>query len=73
MRNFLKPDQVAVMIEAWDEKTIDELANDFGVNRNTIIMMAKEVNKINPDKCKPKKRNRRTRRSVAEEALSMLQ
>ena len=72
MKTYLKDVDVKSIIEEWDNKTIDEFANEYNVNRNTIILMAKEVNELNPEKCKPKKRSRRTRKSVAEAALAML-
>ena len=68
-RNFLNDDNVDVMINEWDSKTPADFAKDFGVGVNTINLMAKEINLSNSDLCKPKKRTRRTRKSIAEAAV----
>ena len=69
-RNFLDDDNVDVMINEWDSKTPADFAKDFGVGVNTVNLMAKEINKINNELCKPKRRGRKTRKSIAESAVS---
>ena len=69
-RNFLNDDNVDVIINEWDSKTPADFAKNFGVGVNTVNLMAKEINKINNELCKPKKRSRKTRKSIAESAVS---
>jgi len=69
-RNYLSDDNADVMVSEWDNKTPAEFAKDFGVGVNTVNLMAKEINKINNELCKPKKRCRKTRKSIAESAVS---
>jgi len=59
-RRSLNTADVKYMIQNWDEMSLAELADKFGVSQNTIIMMAKEIRKLNSKVCPPK--NRRTKR-----------
>jgi len=70
-RNYLSAEDAKIIIDEWGNKTIEELAEMFEVSPNTIDAMAREVRKVKPDLCKPRARKRRTRKSIAQEAVKM--
>ena len=71
-RTYLNPETTAKLIEMWDKATVEEIATKLGVSTNTINMMAKDVNKLNPEYCKHVKKVRRKRADIAKEALELL-
>jgi len=72
-RIYLNPESTAEMIEMWGKSSVEEIAAKLGVSTNTINMMAKDVNKLNPECCKHVKKVRRKRADVAKDALELLE
>lgn len=68
----LSTDQVARMIKEWDEKTVPEWADEFGVSNQTISKLADTIHKEDNKFCPPKPRKRRTREDLAKSAIAMV-
>lgn len=71
-KGSLSIEDVSKMIQDWDKHTEEEFAEMFDVSKNTISLMAKEIRKMNPTACPPKKRRGATRSHTAKEALKKL-
>lgn len=71
-RGSLSIEDVARMIQEWDKHSEEEFAEMFQVSKNTIVLMAKEIRKMNPIACPPKRRRGATRSHMAKEALKKL-
>jgi len=67
---MLSSEQVAEMVKLWDGKTIDELAEHFGVQPSTINNIGATVRKMNSKYCQTK--GRVSRKRVIEAALGLL-
>ena len=71
-KHRLTPAEIAKIIELWESKSIDQIAEELGVVPNTIRKMVETIRKVDPDKCPPKPNRRRKREDVVREALDLL-
>ena len=69
-RKQLDENDVAKIINEWNEKSIDVLASEIGVAPNTIRSMVYEIRKMGPNLC-PKKPKRK-RKDIVNAALKMI-
>lgn len=68
----LTTDQTIELIKMWDEgKDVGTIADELGVTAFTVKAMAKEVNKLDKSKCKP--RTARSKKDIAKAALAALE
>ena len=71
-KHRLTPAEIVKIVELWETKSIDEIAEELDVVPNTIRKMAETIRKVEPDKCPPKPNRRRKREDVVREALDLL-
>ncbi len=53
-RKVLTPEQVATIIEQWDNKSMTEFANEFNVSLQVVSNMVKEIHKQDDTLCPPR-------------------
>ena len=70
-KKSLTPEDLARMIEEWDDKTTSEWSDEFGVSYQTVLKMAEVIRKKNKALCPKKKAKPRTRESVAEAGIEL--
>jgi hypothetical protein len=68
----LTAQHVKFIMESWSSMSLDEIAGQLGVTPNTVRMMVSSIRKVDPEKCLPKPRNRKSREDVVREALTLL-
>jgi hypothetical protein len=68
-RTKLNSEQVVQIIAEWNQKSIDEFANEFAKAPNTIRAMVYAIRKEDPELCPPKRK--RSRQDVVKEAINM--
>jgi len=61
-------DEIKKLAKVWESKTMDELAEEFGLNKTQVSYMAGEVRKIFP-KLLTKKNRRGEMQALIREAL----
>ncbi len=66
----MTPVQVAEMIKTWNDKSVEEFAELFGVGPSTVMGMSKEVRKADPSLCPAK--GGRKRADVVADALKLI-
>ena len=60
------------MIEEWDDKTINEFAEEFGVKYQTVLLsMAKVIHKEDGSLYTPKPKKGRTRADIAKAGIEL--
>jgi len=67
----LSPTDVPKLIKQWDEKSIDELASEFGTSTQTIFAMGKAIHKEDSSLCKPKPKGGRSRADIAKAGIAL--
>ena len=70
-KKSLTPEDIARMIEEWDNKTTGEWAKEFGVSYQTILKMAEVICKEDKTLCPKKKPKPRTREDVAKAGIAL--
>ena len=70
-KKALTPENIARMIEEWDNKTTGEWAKEFGVSYQTILKMAEVICKEDKTLCPKKKPKPRTREDVAKAGIAL--
>ncbi|NQU83315.1 MAG: hypothetical protein HQ536_01245 [Parcubacteria group bacterium] len=53
-RKVLTPEQVATIIEQWDNKSMTEFANEFNISLQVVSNMVKEIHKQDDTLCPPR-------------------
>ena len=71
-KHRLTPAEIVKIVELWETKSIDEIAEELGVVPNTIRKMVETIRKVDSDKCPPKPNRRRKREDAVREALDLL-
>jgi len=67
----LSPNDIPKLIKEWDDKTIDELAEDFGTSKQTILLMGKTIHEQDNTLCRPKPKRTRSRADVAKAGIAL--
>ena len=70
-KKSLTPEDIARMIEEWNNKTTGEWAEEFGVSYQTILKMAEVICKEDKTLCPKKKAKPRTREDVAKAGIAL--
>ncbi len=70
-KKSLTPEDIARMIEEWDDKTTGEWADEFGVSYQTVLKMAEVIRKEDKTLCPKKKPKPRTREDVAKAGIAL--
>jgi len=70
-KKSLTPEDIARMIEEWDDKTTGEWADEFGVSYQTILKMAEVIRKEDAGLCPPKPKKARTRADIAKAGIAL--
>jgi len=70
-KKSLTPENIARMIEKWDDKTTGEWADEFGVSYQTILKMAEVIRKEDAALCPPKPKKARTRADIAKAGIAL--
>ncbi len=70
-KKSLTPEDIARMIEEWDDKTTGEWADEFGVSYQTVLKMAEVIRKEDKTFCQKKKPKPRTREDVAKAGIAL--
>ena len=70
-KRSLTEEDVENMIDEWENQTIEELAEKLGVKYQTVLSMAKVINKEDASLCPPKARKRRRRVDVARAGIAL--
>ena len=66
-RKVLTPDQVSMIIEQWDNKSMTEFAKGFDVSLQVVSNMVKEIHKQDETLCPPKT----TRADIAKAGIAL--
>ena len=69
-RRKLNEQDAVKIVKEWDQKSIEDFADELGVAPNTVRAMVYEIRKGDADLC-PKK-SRKTRADIVKAALQML-
>jgi hypothetical protein len=69
-RKKLNKEQVAQIITEWNQKSIEDFANEFEVAPNTIRSMVSAIRKVDPAMCPKKPRTKRE--DLVREAFEMI-
>jgi len=70
-KKSLTPEDIAKMIEEWDNKTTGEWADEFGVSYQTVLKMAEVIRKEDAGLCPPKPKKARTRVDIAKAGIAL--
>ena len=70
-KKSLTPEDIARMIEKWDNKTTGEWAVEFGVSYQTVLKMAEAIRKEDAALCPPKPKKARTRADIAKAGIAL--
>jgi len=70
-KKSLRPEDIARMIEEWDNKTTGEWAVEFGVSYQTVLKMAEVIRKEDASLCPPKPKKARTRADIAKAGIAL--
>ncbi len=70
-KKSLTPEDIARMIEEWNNKTTGEWADEFGVSYQTILKMAEVIRKEEAALCPPKPKKARTRADIAKAGIAL--
>ncbi len=71
IKKSLTPEDIARMIEEWDDKTTGEWADQFGVSYQTVLKMAEVIRKDDKTLCPKKKAKPRTRVDIAKAGIAL--
>ena len=70
-KKSITPENIARMIEEWDDKTTGEWSKEFGVSYQTILKMAEVIRKEDATLCPKKKPKPRTRTDIAKAGVAL--
>ena len=70
-KKSLTPENIARMIEEWDNKTTGEWAVEFGISYQTVLKMAEVIRKEDASLCPPKPKKARTRADIAKAGIAL--
>jgi hypothetical protein len=70
-KKSITQENIARMIEEWDDKTIGGWSTEFGVSYQTILKMAEAIRKEDATLCPPKPKKPKTRTDLAKSGIAL--
>lgn len=71
-RNYLTPDDIAVLIRDWEKRTMTDWAKYFNVSYQSITKLVKEIREQDAALCPARPRRKRSRKELVTEAIRLI-